>query len=81
MPVKIMGQAGHASVHLHTDVQGTLAPRVMLVHARDSREGIYLTLDESVELGRLLIKTAAANGWGSDDPDRLRIIAWAQVKR
>lgn len=39
-----------------------------------------LTNDAAVELARLLIKTAAANGWGSDE-DRERLIAWAPVKR
>jgi len=69
------------SVHLHTDVQSQFAPMVKLIKTELDRDpGMRLTLDESVELARLLIKTAAANGWGSDDPDRLRIIAWAQVK-
>lgn len=36
--------------------------------------------DAAVELARLLIKTAAANGWGSDE-ERERIIAWAPVRR
>ena len=43
-------------------------------------EGIGSDPNEDVELARLLVKRAAANGWGSNDPDRQRIIAWAQVK-
>lgn len=42
--------------------------------------GRGLTFDESVELARLLVKTAAQHGWGSDE-DKERIIAWAQVKK
>lgn len=42
--------------------------------------GVVLSNDQSVDLARLLIKTAAANGWGSDE-DRERLIAWAPVKR
>lgn len=36
--------------------------------------------DAAVELARLLIKTAAANGWGSDE-ERERLIQWAPVNR
>jgi hypothetical protein len=79
MPVEVMGHAGVASVHLHTDVRGSLPPIVKLTNKTDGREPIRLTLDDCVDLARLLIKTAAAQGWGSDDPDRQRIIAWAQV--
>jgi hypothetical protein len=36
--------------------------------------------EAAVELARLLIRAAAANGWGSDE-DRKRLIAWAKVVR
>jgi hypothetical protein len=46
----------------------------------DSKYGAQLTLDLAVQLARLLVKTAAQHGWGSDE-DKERVIAWAQVKR
>ncbi len=60
-------------------------PTVLVVQefgpaARLPERGAQLSLDESVELARLLIKTAAQHGWGSED-DKQRVIAWAQVKK
>lgn len=39
---------------------------------------VALTLDEAVELARVLVRAAATNGWGSDT-ERQRLIAWAPI--
>lgn len=60
-------------------------PTVLVVQefgpaARLPERGAQLSLDQSVELARLLIKTAAQHGWKTEK-ERERLLAWEQVKK
>jgi hypothetical protein len=70
---------GRLTVWLHEPVnRQDEQPVVEIVSG--TRNGPMISLDQSVELARLLVKTAAQHGWGSDE-EKQRIIAWAQVKK
>jgi hypothetical protein len=71
---------GRLTVWLNEQVPSSMEDTVSVQLVPDSKYGATLDLDESVELARLLIKTAAQHGWGADE-DRQRVIAWAQVKK
>jgi hypothetical protein len=71
---------GRLTVWLNEQVPSSMEDTVSVQLVPDSKYGATLDLDESVELARLLVKTAAQHGWGSDE-EKQRIIAWAQVKR
>jgi hypothetical protein len=72
---------GRLTVWLDRHIDGAHESALIRFVVDDSRrDALNLSLDQSVELARLLVKTAAQHGWGSDE-EKQRIIAWAQVKK
>ncbi len=68
---------GRLTIWLEEGMVATIPPEIRLVaNYKQAR----LSLDQSVELARLLIKTAAQHGWGSEE-DKERLIAWASIKK
>jgi len=71
---------GRLTVWLDENYAGREGPLVRFVIDGSRKDALNLSLDQCVELARLLVKTAAQHGWGSDE-EKQRIIAWAQVKK